>query len=56
MTKTEAIALKAGDKVKYRGSEAAFVRLLTSLRGALIDTGGARPHYIAVMLSELETV
>lgn len=57
MTKEQAIALKAGDRIRYNGNEAAFVRLIKSMRGALIDAGkSGHPHYMAVTLSELEAI
>ena len=48
---------KEEDRIRYNGNEAAIVRLMKSMRGALIDAGrSGHPHYMAVTLSELEAI
>ncbi len=57
MKKEQALDLKKGDKIRFQGGEAAFVRLTKSMRGALIDTGApGHPRLITVLLSETEVI
>ena len=54
MTREQAVSLAEGAKITYRGAEAAFVRLLPSMRAAIIATGTpTRPKYAAVLISEI---
>lgn len=57
MEKEQALDLKKGDKIRFQGGEAAFVRLTKSMRGALIDAGtSGHPQFMTVLLSEAEAI
>lgn len=57
MTREQVLALKKGDKIRFQGEEAVFIRLTKSMRGALIDAGASgHPQFMTVLLSEAEAI
>lgn len=55
MEKTQIAQLVSGQKVKYMGKTAEFVRCTESGRGVLLNTGSdEKPYFITVLASELE--